>query len=195
MTQETYNTISLIVNILNAVGTISASCIALWIALYQKKIQLNEDIKIKVSLCNLMQTSGTPVFININNLREEQRQDFPGSIFIQISIYNVGIKDVHIQSVGFSSKKCNSGIYLSENLFIENYNLVQVKSGNSHSLYIKLLSILKDKYVPQYYLGLNKKETMQIYVITTMGGIFVADIPSELHPYLQQAVKVHFGDL
>lgn len=195
MTQETYNTVTLIVNILSAVGTISASCIALWIALYHKKIQLNEDIKIKVSLCNLMQTSGTPIFINIKNLRDEQRQNSPEKIFIQISIYNIGIKDIYIQAVGFSSKKCNSGIYLSENLFVENYNLVQVKSGNSHSLYINLQSILQDKYIPKYYHELNKKETMRIYVITTMEGIFAADIPLELHSYLQQAVKVHFGDL
>lgn len=191
MTQEEYNFVTLIINSLSALGTFTASGIALWIALRQTRMQLKENAKIKITLCKWVQRGGSSVFINLQNMRDIQIEDLTENLFIQISIYNRGIKDFYLKAIAFASLENYDSNYLPDSVFHEKYSEKQVKAGSSYALHIPLDTILTSLLIVEQYRKLKKpKKSFQILINTTMESVFWAKIPLELHMYFNQIVRI-----
>ncbi len=191
MTQEEYNFATLIINSLSALGTFTASGIALWIALRQTRMQLKENAKIEITLCKFVERGGARFFVNLQNMRDMQFEDLTENIFIQISIYNKGIKDFYLKSIGFSSLENYESNYLPDTVFVEKYSEKEIKTGSSCSLHIPLDTILTSLLIVEQYRKLRKpKNSFQIVINTTMESVFWAKIPPELHKCLSHIVRL-----
>lgn len=191
MTQEEYNFVTLIINSLSALGTFTASGIALWIALRQTRMQLKENAKITITLCKRVQRGVSNVFIDLQNMRNIQINDLTENLFVQISIYNRGIKDFHLKAIAFASLENFDSNYLPDSVFYENYSEKQVKAGDSYTLHIPLDTVLTSLLIVEQYRKLRKpKKSFQILINTTMESVFWAKIPLELHMYLDQIVRL-----
>lgn len=191
MTQEEYNFVTLIINSLSALGTFTASGIALWIALRQTRMQLKENAKITITLCKRVQRGESSVFIDLQNMRNIQINDLTKNLFVQISIYNRGIKDFYLKAIAFASLENVDSNYLPDSLFYENYSEKQIKAGNSYTLHIPLDTVLTSLLIVEQYRKLRKpKKSFQILINTTMESVFWAKIPLELHMYLEQIVRL-----
>lgn len=191
MTQEEYNVVTLIINSLSALGTFMASGIALWIALRQTRMQLKENAKITITLCKRVQRGESSVFIDLQNMRNIQINDLTKNLFVQISIYNRGIKDFYLKAIAFASLENVDSNYLPDSLFYENYSKKQIKAGNSYTLHIPLDTVLTSLLIVEQYRKLKKpKKSFQILINTTMESVFWAKIPLELHMYLDQIVRL-----
>lgn len=191
MTQEEYNFATLIINSLSALGTFTASGIALWIALRQTKMQLQENAQIKISLCRRRPQGESSIFINIVHLTDNEINGLIQNIFMQISIYNKGIKDFYLKSIAFSSTEDNYLYYLPDSFFLEKYSEKKISSGNSYALHIPLDTILRSFIIVEIYKKMKKpKKSFHIVINTTMESVFLEKVPPELHMYLSDIVRV-----
>lgn len=191
MTQEEYNFATLIINSLSALGTFTASGIALWIALRQTKMQLQESAQIKVTLCKRVPRGESSIFINLQQMKDIEVNDLIGNLFVQISIYNQGIKDFYLKAIGFSSTENYDSSYLPDSVFLEKYSEKQVRSGSSYVLHIPLDTILTSFIIVEQYKKLRKpQKSFQMVINTTMESVFWAKVPPELHMYLSARVRI-----
>lgn len=191
MTQDEYNIANIVVTSLNALGTFFAACSALWIASRQTKLQLKENAKIDISLCKKIVTDESILFVNIKNIKWSHPDSLLNDIFIQISIYNIGIKNFTLESIALTSKKSLESLYLSDRMFISKYTQKEILAGNSCSFYIPLHKIISNHYVIDLY---RKTKNFKLVINTAMGGVFWADFPSVLHQYLyQESISTESG--
>lgn len=189
MTANDYNLYSLVANSLSAAGTFFASAVALYIAVRQTKLQQKEMVKIEVEIAKQTNICGVKTFIDTKHFNVNCQELNFEELFLRISMYNVGFKNITVKAIAIESKESFNSNYISGAAFNEHYENIKIESGEMLYRAIPLTSIINSQHIISQYKKLKKPhKTLYINVNTNMCGVFRQKLPKEFHQLM--ALKI-----
>jgi hypothetical protein len=190
MTSEDYNFYSLVANALSAAGTFFASVVALYLAVRQTKLQQKEMVKIEIEIAKQANVGGVIAFIDTKHFKEDYKSLDINDLFLRISIYNIGFKNITVKAIAIESKENLDTNYISGAAFNEHYENIKIESGDMLYRTIKLTSIINSQHVISQYKKLKKpKKTLYVNVNTNMCGVFRQKLPNKFHELMAEKIS------
>ena len=189
MTLEDYNFYSLIVNSAIAIGTFVASVVALYIAVRQTRLQQKEMVKIEVEIATQSDVCGVKTFIDIRHCIDNRKEWNIEDLFLRITIYNIGFKNISIKAIALESTENLETSYISGVAFNEPYENIKIESGDMLFRAIALTKLINSAYITTKYKKIMKpKKTLYINVNTNMCGVFRQKLPKKFHELMAEKI-------
>lgn len=176
-----YETLSLIVNAVIAVGTVGAASVALYISNKNIKTLKSEDCTVEAEYASFSQQYG---------YRTGYQGDMQNSA-IQVSVYNNGMRDFYIQSIfvniGNEYYTFPKSMFNGQNRFFDKDE--KVLSGYRIPLHIEFKMLIEDSNFKNFYKQHCLGKDVKIGIQTVFKNIFYATVPAKDFSLIEEHIR------